>query len=276
MPTATNDGVELYYRTAGSDRSRTAERSRASESRPTVAFVDPVGYGAWCWSWLADALAGPVEPLVWDLRGTGRSDAPDGPYDVATLAADLEAVLADHGSRTVHLVGAGLGGMVALRHSRDHGRANTLTLLGTTADGSRVDRAALDALAAPRDDPDALRESLRGAFSPGVVDDHPEAVDRIVEWRAEDDADPEEWAAQADAMTGFDHGDALHEVTTPALVCHGRRDAVVPVEAGRDLADGLPRGRFEGVDAGHLVAAEEPAAVEDALMGLLEDTGAFE
>ena len=256
MPTATNDGVELYYDTAGEG--------------PTVAFVNPAGYGAWCWSWLADALAGPVETLVWDLRGTGRSDAPAGPYDVPTLADDLDAVLADNGSRTAHLVGAGLGGMVALEHAREYARTGTLTLLGTTADGGRVDRDALDALAAPRDDPEALRDSLRGAFAPGVVDDHPDIVDRIVEWRRDDDAGLDGWAAQADAMTGFDAG-ALYEVTTPALVCHGRADGVVPFEAGQALADGLPRGEFEAIDAGHLLAAEEPEAVEDALTAFLAD-----
>ncbi|AQL42965.1 alpha/beta hydrolase [Halorientalis sp. IM1011] len=256
MPTATNDGVELFYETAGDG--------------PTVAFVNPAGYGAWCWSWLVEELAGPVETLVWDLRGTGRSDAPPGPYDVATLAADFEAVLSDHGARTTHLVGAGLGGMVALEYARKHGRAASLALLGTTADGSRVDADALAALQAPRDDPEALRASLRGAFSSGVVENHPEAVDRIVEWRAEDDADAAEWDAQRAAMTEFE-ADALYEVTTPALVVHGREDAVVPVAAGRDLADDLPRGTFEGIDAGNLVAAEEPAVVADLLAGHLDE-----
>jgi len=262
MPTATNGGVELYYETAGSG--------------PTVAFVNPVGYGGWCWAWLADALVGPVEVLVRDPRGTGRSDAPPGPYDVGALADDLEAVLADHGAGDVHLVGAGLGGMVALRYALDGTPASTLTLLGTAADGSRVDEAALSGLTADRDDERALRESLRGAFSPGIVDDDPGIVDRIVDWRREDDADPDGWAAQTAAMTGFDVSDRCHEITTPALVCHGRHDDVVPVAAGRDLAEGLPRGEFREVDAGHLVAVEEPSAVEDALTAFLADAGGFD
>lgn len=256
MPTARNDGVELYYGARGSG--------------PTVVFVNPAGYGAWCWSWLAEALAGPFETLVWDLRGTGRSDAPDGPYDVETLAADLEAVLSAHGSRTVHLVGAGLGGMIALQYARENSRAATLTLLGTTADGSRVDQQALAGLVTPSDDPDALRESLRGAFSSGVLPAHPDTVDRIVEWRQDDDADPAGWDAQITAMVNFDASDSLYEVTTPALVCHGREDGIVPLDAGRDLAAGLPRGTLQAVEAGHLLAAEEPAVVEDALTGLLE------
>jgi 3-oxoadipate enol-lactonase len=260
MPTVTNDGVELHYQTAGSG--------------PTVAFVNPVGYGAWCWSWLVEALADHHETVVWDLRGTGRSDAPDGPYGVGTLASDLEAVLADCDAHDVHLVGAGLGGMIALQHARRGGRAATLTLLGTTADGSEVDRERLLDCFAPGDDPDALRASLEHVFSPGVVDAHPEAVDRIVDWRSEDDADRGGWEAQTDAMCEFAMDD-LYECTRPSLVCHGRHDAVVPFDAGRILANDLPRGEFRAVDAGHLVAAEEPTAVEDALLAFLEDADAY-
>lgn len=259
MPRTERDGVTLYYEAVGSGQ--------------TVAFVNPAGYGAWCWSWLVDALAGPVETLVWDHRGTGRSDVPPGPYDVGTLAADLDAVLADHGADGVHLVGAGLGGMVALEHAFRGTRADTLTLVGTTADGARVDADTLDALAAPRDDADALGESLRGAFSAGVVDGHPDAVDRIVEWRAEDDADAAGWDAQTAAMTGYDASDRLYEMTRPTLVCHGRADEVVPFDAGRALADGLPRGSFQSVETGHLAAAEDPGAIEDALTGFLADEG---
>jgi pimeloyl-ACP methyl ester carboxylesterase len=256
MPTAHNGDTELFYETTGDG--------------PTVAFVEPAGYGAWCWSWLVDGLGERFERLVWDLRGTGRSDAPEGPCDVATLASDLEAVLAAHGAGDVHLVGAGLGGMVALEHARRGNRADALALLGTTADGSRVDAGALDALAAPRDDPSALRESLREAFSAGVVDDHPEIIDRIVGWRADDDAALAGWEAQRAAMTDYARKD-IYEVTTPTLVCHGRADAVVPVDAGERLAADLPRGEFRPVDAGHLVAVEEPAVVEDELFAFLDE-----
>jgi pimeloyl-ACP methyl ester carboxylesterase len=259
MPTATDAEVGLYYETAGSG--------------PTVAFVEPVGFGAWCWSYLADALAGPVETLVWDHRGTGRSAAPPGPYDVATLVDDLGTVLDAHDAGPVHLVGAGLGGMVALEAAHTGVRVETLTLVGTTADGSRVDADALAALGAPTDDPVALRASLQGAFSEGVFEAHPDVVDRIVGWRRDDDADPAAWDAQTAAMTGFGATDRLHEVTTPALVVHGRHDAVVPVGAGRDLATGLPRGTFRAVDAGHLAAVEEPAAVEDHLTAFLAEEG---
>ena len=174
MPTTTADGVDLFYEMAGYGE--------------TVTFVGEAGYGAWQWGWQADALTGPFETLVWDLRGTGRSGCPPGPYSVDTLAADLEAVLSAADVDRTHLVGAGLGGMVALRYARQYGRARSLTLFGTVADGSLVDESALRGLHAPRDDPAALRSSLEGAFTATYRSQQPDVVDRICEWRAEEDA----------------------------------------------------------------------------------------
>jgi pimeloyl-ACP methyl ester carboxylesterase len=262
MPVATNEGVELYYEATGTPRPLEDTERKAD----TVAFVNPAGYGAWVWGWQHAALVEGFETVTWDLRGTGRSDAPEGHYDVETLAADLEAVLSAHGVADVHLVGAGLGGMIALDYADRYDRAATLTLFGTTADGERVDADALDSLFAPRDDPDALRASLRNTFE-ADVDAYEDAANEIVGWRREEDADRAGFEAQAAAMAAFDRSDSLYEVTTPTRVYHGVADAVVPTEAGRDLAESLPRGEFTAVEGGHLCFVEESAAVNDALLG---------
>ena len=164
MPVATNEGVELYYEATGTPRPPEDTEREAD----TVAFVNPAGYGAWVWGWQHAALVEGFETVTWDLRGTGRSDASDGSYPVETLVEDLEAVLSAHGVGNVHLVSAGLGGMVALDYADRFGRAATLTLFGTAANGERVDADALGSLFAPRDDPDALRASLRNTFAADV------------------------------------------------------------------------------------------------------------
>ena len=255
MPETANGGVTLHYDSAGTGE--------------TVAFVGEAGYGAWQWGWQYDHVAGPFEALVWDLRGTGRSGAPPGPYDVETMADDLEAVLAATGTGRVHLVGAGVGGMVALRYARRHDRARTLSLLGTAPVGERVDEAALRGLHAPVDDPRALEESLSGAFSPAFLE-RTALTERICEWRTEEDAGREAFEAQVAAALGFDAG-PLHEVALPVLVYHGLDDPVVPAGVGRDLAEDLPRGTFEAVEGRHLCFAEHSRAVSDRLLGFLEE-----
>ncbi|SDL97712.1 Pimeloyl-ACP methyl ester carboxylesterase [Halogranum gelatinilyticum] len=255
MPTARNGGVSLFYDSDGDGE--------------TVAFVGDVGYGAWQWGWQHAAVAGPYESLVLDLRGSGRSDAPDGPYTVGELAQDVEVVLADHGVRKAHLVGAGLGGMVAMQVARSSSRAKSLTLVGTAASGADLD---LSRLYGTPTNPQELRSSLDAALSPDFFAEQPDVVDQIVAWRGEEDADRAAWEAQAAAVDGFDISDTLFELTTPTLVLHGTEDAVWPAERGRKLAEGLPRGDFSAVDgAGHLAHVEHSRVVNDRLLDFLAE-----
>ncbi len=250
MPTATNGGVTLHYETDGDGE--------------TVAFISDVGYGAWLWGWQHGAMAGPWETLVWDVRGTGKSDAPPGPYDVETLAADFEAVLGDAGVRRVHVVGAGLGGMVALRYARVYDRARTLTLFGTAADGDAVDETALDGLHPPGD-----ADTLDGAFTPAFRESRPDLIEQIRTWRGEEDADSDAIAAQRAAMTTFEAG-PLYELSLPTLVCHGVDDPVVPASAGKRLAEELPRGTYEPVEGRHLCFVEHSRAVSERVVEHIE------
>lgn len=257
MPTTTtDDGTELYYRSAGSG--------------DTVAFVGECGFGAWQWAWQYDGLSGPYETVVWDLRGTGRSDAPDGPYSVDRLAADLEAVLAANSVRTAHVVGAGLGGMVALRYAREYSRARTLALFGTAPAGEGVDTVALRELFPESSGDDALRATLSGAFSRRFLDEAGAVVDRICEWREEGDAGTGGREAQIRALESFDAG-PLYELAVPVLVFNGLDDPVTDPAVGRDLAAALPRGSFEPVEGRHLPQVEHARAVTDRLDGFFRD-----
>lgn len=260
MSMARPDGPSLYY--------------EADEGGEAVAFVPDLGFGAWQWGWQHAALAGPYEVIAYDGRGTGRSATPPGPYSVEELAADLEAVLADHGARRAHLVGAGLGGMVALQHAREYGRTRSLVLIGTSPGGPRatLPREPRERLFAPPDEPEALRESLSALFSPEFLAEQPEAIEGIAEWRA-GDARRQGWEAQNAALERFDASGWLHEVTVPSLIVHGDRDEIVPVENAELLAEGLPKATRETHEgAGHGVWIERSRPVNDRLLEFLDGT----
>lgn len=255
MYVTTDDDVDLFYETAGDGE--------------CVAFVGDCGFGAWQWAWQYDALAGPYETLAWDLRGTGRSDAPAGPTDVDRLAADLEAVLADSSARRAHIVGAGLGGMIALRYAREYGRAASLSLFGTAPRGGAVNLGSLRALYPdPPATTAALRPSLSGAFSQAFRDS--EAFEQILDWRVEEDSLGPGVQAQIAAVEEFE-ARPLYELTVPTLVFHGLQDPVVDVAVGRELAEDLPRGRFEAVDGRRLAHVEHARAVTDRLDGFIDE-----
>lgn len=251
MPTATNRGVTVYYEAAGSGDS--------------VVFIPDAGFGAWAWSWQAPALATGYEVIVANNRGTGRSDAPPGPYSIEEMANDLEAILADHGTHKPTLVGAGMGGMIALMYVLKHARATRLVVFGTPAHGDAM------AVHTALDDPNG---SLDALMSSEFITEYPGDVDQIVSWRQHEDADGEAARAHQAAVEAVDLRDRLVEITIPVLVAHGTADQIVPVNEGEALATALPRGRFETFEAGsHLFYIEQSRLVTDALTGFLESTG---
>jgi pimeloyl-ACP methyl ester carboxylesterase len=252
MPNVRVDGANINYGVAGTGES--------------VVLLGDAGFGPWQWGWQQAALAGPYRVLTVDLRGVGGSTGT--PDSVTTLAADVERVCRDADADRVHLVGFGLGGAVALQYAREYGRARSLVLLGTAADGQVVDHEAFRAcFAAP--------DALNGLFSPTFCEARPDLVERIVGWRREEDANAVVRDAGLDATRAFDAG-PLYEYTRPTLVLHGLDDPVVPVDApgvGESLANGLPNGRFEAVEGRRLCHAEHSAAVNDEVLGFLEDHG---
>ncbi len=64
------------------------------------------------------SLLGPC--LAYDLRGHGKSEAPQAGYSVHAMMRDLEALLDDRGIRRAHLVAHSFGGMIALLYTLTH------------------------------------------------------------------------------------------------------------------------------------------------------------
>ena len=264
MPTATNGDVALHYEVDG-----------PAGGEPVI-FLEGLGYGTWMWRWQREALSATYRVLLPDNRGTGDSDAPEGPYTIRELAADLEAVLADAGVDRAHVVGASMGGMVAQRYALEYDRAATLTLLCTTLGGPDavpVPEETQERMFAVPEDADE-RETIRHRMAPAVSDafyeERPDLVERIVDWRLESDADEPARAAQAAAVKGFDASDELEALETPTLVLHGTADRVVPVENGRLLAEALPNARLECLEGGHhLCFIEDASWVTDHLQAFL-------
>lgn len=266
MAFATNDGVNLHYDVVG------------PPGGGVVAFVEGVSFGDWMWRWQRPAVADAFRTVVWDNRGTGQSDTPEGPYTATEMATDMEAVLDDAGVDAAHFVGASLGGMVALEYALDFDRVESLSLLCTGPggeDAEPIPEATRDQMLHVPDGLDSaerIRYRMRPAFTDEFRAEHPDVIDRIVDWRLETDPTDQAYEWQAAAAATFDVSDRLDDIDCPAVVLHGTEDRVVPVENGRLLADGVPDARFEPVEGGsHLFFVEQADRVNDVLMDFLGD-----
>ncbi|SEH13364.1 Pimeloyl-ACP methyl ester carboxylesterase [Natronorubrum sediminis] len=286
MPRANSDGVSIYY-----------EHEVGDGARTPVVFVQGLGYGRWMWRWQREAVRDDVDVIAPDNRGTGRSDVGLPPlvsrlpgrirtplifklagYSIGGLAADLEAVLEDAGIREAHIVGASMGGMIAQRYALEYSRAKTLTLCCTSHGGP-------DAVPVPEEtqehvfdtpkgasEREKLRHRMRPAFSERFTNRNPHLMDRIIEWRLEQDAGEPAREAQAAAVLNFDVSDRLERLHVPTLVLHGTDDQVVPASNGLLLKEAIPDARLEQIEGGsHLFFIEDAPRVNEELLAFLAE-----
>jgi 3-oxoadipate enol-lactonase len=264
METVSRGGVQLAYERDGQ---RDAE---------TVVLVEGLGYGRWMWNWQRDALVDDYDVVVPDNRGTGDSDAPEGPYTIPEMAADLDAVLADAGVDEAHVVGASMGGMIAQEYALEFDRARSLTLCCSSPGGDVAEPMPAETREWMFDVPEDLdeREQIRYKMTPAMTDElaDSDVIEDVIDWRLESDAPDHARQAQAAAVTEFDASDRLEDVDVPALVMHGTDDRVLPVENARRLHERLPDSRLELVEGGpHLFFIEDSDYVNDHLLTFLRD-----
>ena len=266
MPFADNDGVKLAY-----------ERDGVSDG-DTVVFVCGLGYGTWMWNWQRAQLAEEYDLILWDNRGAGDSDVPDGPYTVPDMAADLEAVLEDAGVEAAHVVGASMGGMISQQYVLDYDRAETVSLLCTTPGGPDevpIPDATLERMFGVPDGYDQ-QESIRYKMKPALTDEfwenNEDVIEEIVQWRVESDASEQAREWQAAGVEQFDVSHRLGEIEIPTLLLHGERDRVVPPENSKLLVEGISTARRETFDEGgsHLFFIERSEDVTGAIREFLQ------
>ena len=114
------DGTRIHYEVTGLTK------------RAPVLLVQGLGGEKNSWNLQRAALALRHRTIAFDNRGAGRSDKPDGKYNLEEMADDAIAVLDAAGIENAHVVGLSMGGaisqIIALKHPN---RVRSLTLVAT-------------------------------------------------------------------------------------------------------------------------------------------------
>lgn len=105
MPTFTHDGLDFAYEASG------------DASAPPVVLLHGFTSDLRMWHPVAEELARNYFVVAMDLRGHGKSSAPDelDAYSAEILASDVLALLDHLGIEVCALVGCSFGGMIALQ-----------------------------------------------------------------------------------------------------------------------------------------------------------------
>lgn len=205
-------------------------------------------------------------PLAFDRPGHARSGGLDALPSVARMSEFTRAFCAELGIERCVLLGASMGGCIALEtaaaapglvralvlvasRARFHARAELLERLRLVTEGK------------------ARREFDRSGYSPAAT---PDVMRRG--FMEELKTDPRVLYGNMRALDGWNREDELARVSCPTLVVVGEDDSE-DVRAQSDLlASRIPRAREVVIPkCGHRVALEQPEALAEAVLGFLSE-----
>jgi len=215
------------------------------------------------WEPLLPHLEDDFDIIMPDLRGFGRSDAPEGAYTVEQMATDLAALLDALKIQKTYIVGHSMGGYVTLAFARFYPeRVLGLGMVGSQAAAdsaeskakryATVSEVAVNGVSAVAGMSEKLSANPAhiGFFREMILRQPPSGVMGALMAMAERP----------------DSGELFSTFGFPVILVHGLADALIPSERSRQMKELLPKANLvELPDVGHSPALEAPAETARAL-----------
>jgi pimeloyl-ACP methyl ester carboxylesterase len=249
MPTADIDGVKLHYDVEGEG--------------PPLLLIAGLGANSSSWATVKPRLTGAFTCITFDNRGTGRSDAPAGPYTIDQMGDDAAGLIRKLGYDSVMAVGWSLGGSVLQALMIRHGDlVSRAVLLSAFPSYTELQHGWLDCLLSLRQsgvpaEAQAMFGMAWGFTGKLLVDHAALAAAAKLGAGAPYPTSVEGFAAQAHGLRRYDSRPMLPTVTTPTLVLVGAEDVLTPVSQSIEMAELIPNARLQVLPrGGHGMAIE--------------------
>jgi len=190
-------------------------------------------------------LLGPgIRAIAYDQRDVGDTVADPEPYTISTLARDCAGLIEALGYERAHLMGASLGGAIAMYVAIEHPeRVASLTLVSAppNAPGDVAEKI----IAMSPDE--RAKFMLDAVISPEGQRREPALVHQVQSLLRGSAMLSER---RQDAIRTLDCADRLPEITAPTLVINGTDDPLVPATTAEFVAGQIPGATLELIDGG--------------------------
>jgi 3-oxoadipate enol-lactonase len=237
------------------------------------------GLGSDCREWLyqVPAFAPHFTVVIFDNRGSGRSDVPPGPYTTAQMADDTASLLDDLEIPKAHVLGVSLGGMVAQEVALRHPQRVERLVLGCTSPGGTLsvrpspEVMAAFSMAGQGDREADLRRTIPFLYTDACIRERPAEIDAFVHRRLSHPTPLPGYLAQLGAAVSHDAADRLERIGAETLVITGDADRLVVWENSLRIAGRIPRARLAVLPgAPHRLFAETAEAFNREVLRFLQ------
>lgn len=205
--------------------------------------------------------------IIFDNRGIGESDKPQGPYSTAQMADDAADLLTQLDIVSAHILGHSMGGMISLEFAIRHPDKTKTLIVASGIDRAdewmKTKQIANQGLSKLEVDEPALRESIAWMNIMWMFDQtyfgKTGAVNRVLEVMKASTQPFEAYRSQSQALANHDATHGLGNIECPTLVILGKEDILTPLRYTEGIVDAIPDARLELIDdCGHMIIFEKP------------------
>jgi pimeloyl-ACP methyl ester carboxylesterase len=241
------------------------------EGNQTLTMIRGLGSDLSAWSPQIPEFSKHFRTLVFDNRGAGRTDKPDGPYSIRQMAQDVRGLLEALDIQRTALLGISMGGMIAQEFAITYQEELTCLILGCTTFGGPeaipASREILNAiLAGPDADEKTRRLQEQALFCEDTIKNRRHVITAFAQARGRFPIPQSSLALQAEALRGHDTANRLQKIQARTLVITGTDDQLIPPENSRLIAERITGAILKKLPGGHLFMFEYPDAFNRAII----------
>lgn len=249
-------------------------RDRPRDIRDVVILSAGLGGSGAFFAPQIDALTEHFQVVLYDQRGTGRSDrALPSPYSVADMALDIAKIVDSLGEEAVHVVGHAAGGLAGLEFAHNPSQIMKLVVInGWSKPDPHIKRCFDTRIRLLEDSgPEAyLHAQPLFLYPANWISENAERLDNEEAHHVATFQGRDNMLARINALLAFDIDDRLPEIAAPVLVSASADDMLVPSRCSHRLAEQLPNARLNIAPwGGHAFTATAPDAFNTSLLAFL-------
>jgi pimeloyl-ACP methyl ester carboxylesterase len=246
------------------------------QGEPLLMIMGLSGHSLDWGSILPGMLAERYQVILFDNRGSGRSDQPSGALPISRMAEDASGLMDALGIDRAHVFGGSMGGMIALQMALDYADHIDRLVLGATTAGGRsriFPQPEIEKYFIPRSDltpHDYLLWTSPACYPPEFIANHPEIIEEKISANLAHPGTLESYLAQLEAFRSFQVDERLQEIRAPTMVMTGNRDVLIPPKNSYLIASRIPGAEMREIDgAGHIFWISHPEQTAKIVMEFL-------
>lgn len=213
--------------------------------------------------------------ITYDVRGSGKTESPEGKYSVSLLAQDAYELMKAIGVKEAYFVGYSMGGRIAAQLALNYPKlVKALVLASSSPDltppppealGRR--REMLELL--DKGDMKAFVELMaRDVFSPGFESSHPTEFEEYMKVKLQNKPDG---IARIMRMGQPRSSPDLSKIKCPVLLLVGENDWIMGLAQGKEAHEAIRGSKLVVLPAGHAAPIESPDKFNSAVVEFLNE-----